>query len=917
MRLSLRSRAVVIVVVMALVFVIGVLTIVGAAYRSGQNQMQESSARQAEIDARRLETGMVDQQSGLRGYVSTGLSQFLQPYALGRTEVADAEGRLDQEVGGAQARPLLGTVKSRVREWQSWAAGQVALVQAGGARSDVQASLQGKSLFDAFQKDFDRLLAIEQTAAADTQARAASQLAILIWVALAVGLLGLAVLTLLAVVIFPGTLAPMERLMAMAIALSKGASVNIPYRERKDEVGRLAEALAAWERSSGDRLKLSRAMLEVSSEVERDRVIELGMARLREVLDAAEVVITLRTPAGDQLLAAPHPFPPGKIFDSSPAAQAMAGRATIRTDLRLQDWDPAVREWAAEHSFGPAIAVPMLSAGEVIGVGSAVRSVFQPPFNAGDVQKAEVVVTALAAGVHVSQLFDALREANRQADRASRVKSEFLANMSHELRTPLNAILGFSELLLDESNGEYDSATRRSFIETINSSGHHLLALINDLLDLAKIEAGRMELQVETFDVAEAVRQVVHSVEAMAIAKKLTLTEHTSAAGEISADARLFRQVLLNLLSNAIKFTPDGGNVGVVAGGTATDLELAVTDSGIGIAREDQDRIFDEFEQVSSGHNRSQPGTGLGLALCRRMVELHHGRIWVESVKGEGATFRVHLPRRVLPEPSAIEVPAVAKDGKQPLVLVIEDDPAAARLLTHYLASGGFRAAVAWNGREALEMARSLRPVAITLDIVLPELDGWEVLRTLKVDAATRDIPVVVVSIIDNQVTGRALGAVDYFVKPIDSQALLSRLGVLNLGNGAKAEKTVRVLAVDDDPSALDLLDRILGPAGYTMLRAETGEEAVKIARTSPPDVLLLDLVMPGMSGFEVVSALQDEPATARIPILIVTSKDLTVAEKEELNGRVEAVLHKGSLARVDILTWLKELEGRTAQPVK
>ncbi len=916
MRLSLRSRAVVIVVVMALVFVIGVLTIVGAAFRSGQNQMQEASARQAEIDARRLETGMVDQQSGLRGYVSTGLSEFLQPYALGRTEVADAERGLDKEVGGAQARPLLGTVEGRVRDWQSWAAGQVALVQAGGLRSDVQASLQGKSLFDAFQKDFDRLLAIEQTAAAQTQAKAASQLAILIWVALGVGLLGLAVLALLAVVIFPGTLGPMERLMAMATALSKGASVNIPYRERKDEVGRLAEALAAWERSSGDRLKLSRAMLEVSSEVELDRVIELGLARLREVLDAAEVIVTLRTPAGDQLMASPHPFPPGKIFDSSPAAKAMAGRATVRTDLRQKDWDPAVRDWAGEHSFGPAIAVPMLSAGEVIGVGSAVRSVFQPPFNAGDVQKAEVVVTALAAGVHVSQLFDALREANRQADRASRVKSEFLANMSHELRTPLNAILGFSELLLDESNGEYDSATRRSFIDTINSSGHHLLALINDLLDLAKIEAGRMELQVETFDVAEAVRQVVHSVEAMAMAKHLKLTEHTTSAGEISADARLFRQVLLNLLSNAIKFTPDGGHVGVVAGGSATDLELAVTDSGIGIAREDQDRIFDEFEQVSSGHNRSQPGTGLGLALCRRMVELHHGRIWVESVKGEGATFRVHLPRRVLPEPSVIDVLATAKDGKEPLVLVIEDDPAAARLLTHYLASGGFRTAVAWNGREALEMARSLRPVAITLDIVLPELDGWEVLRTLKVDAATRDIPVVVVSIIDNQVTGRALGAIDYFVKPIDSQALLSRLGVLNLQNGAH-EKPVRVLAVDDDPSALDLLDRILGPAGFTMLRAESGEAAVKIARTNPPDVLLLDLVMPGMSGFEVVSALQDEPATARIPILIVTSKDLSAAEKEELNGRVEAVLQKGSLAGVDILTWLRELEGRLAQPVK
>jgi DNA-binding response OmpR family regulator len=260
----------------------------------------------------------------------------------------------------------------------------------------------------------------------------------------------------------------------------------------------------------------------------------------------------------------------------------------------------------------------------------------------------------------------------------------------------------------------------------------------------------------------------------------------------------------------------------------------------------------------------------------------------------------------VLPEPEAA-------DGA-PLVLVIEDDPSAASLIAHQLSTGGFRSVVARTGRQALELARTLSPVAITLDIILPELDGWEVLRTLKLDASTREIPVVVISILDDRVTGRALGAADYFVKPVEPQALLAGLARYNLTTKVK-HGTVKVLVVDDEPSALDLMDRVLAPGGFKVLRAQAGADALRLADEESPDAIVLDLMMPGMSGFEVVTALKAKPETADIPILVVTSKDLTKAEKQELNGSVASVFRKGSLASVDIVTWLRQASQGVGTP--
>ncbi|HZR00520.1 MAG TPA: response regulator [Chloroflexota bacterium] len=533
----------------------------------------------------------------------------------------------------------------------------------------------------------------------------------------------------------------------------------------------------------------------------------------------------------------------------------------------------------------------------------------------GEARAAEAALRALNAELEarVADRTAQLATAVRELEAASRAKSEFLANMSHELRTPLNAIIGFSELLIDARDDE-DAAARTAYLQTIHASGQHLLALVNDILDLSKIEAGKMEVRLAPVAVAEVVAQALATVQPLAARKGIALFVAAEGAGEIVADEGRLTQILLNLLSNAVKFTPEGGRVTVEAVRLPDVVQVSVSDTGIGIAPEDHDRIFDEFQQVDGSASRRQEGTGLGLALTRRLVELHGGRIWVESALGQGSRFHVTLPSR--PAPPAVSVArasagaalgaAASGDDRLPLVLVVEDDPRAASLLSIHLNQGGYRTEIAVDGREALEKARALRPAAITLDVLLPELDGWEVLRALKRDRRTRDVPVVIASVVDDERLGRALGAVDYFVKPVDRRALLARLEGLSLTTRAKA-RDVRVLVVDDDPAALDLVEGMLHPAGFTVLRALAGAEGIEVARRARPDLVLLDLTMPGMSGLDVIAALKGDADTRDIPILILTARNLTPADKAALNGRVAAVLRKRELAAVDLLALLDE----------
>ncbi|MBI3332882.1 MAG: response regulator, partial [Candidatus Omnitrophica bacterium] len=479
--------------------------------------------------------------------------------------------------------------------------------------------------------------------------------------------------------------------------------------------------------------------------------------------------------------------------------------------------------------------------------------------------------------------------------------SQFLANMSHELRTPLNSIIGFSDVLLDESLGELAPEERREFLGNILSSGRHLLGLINDILDLSKIEAGRMELQPEPFAVRGIVEGVLTTIRPLAAKKGIAVEVAIDPAlTAMVADPGKVKQILYNLLSNAVKFTPERGGIGVRTSRGQGEACFAVWDTGIGIKPEEQTRVFEEFYQVEATAAKQYEGTGLGLALAKKFVELHGGRIWVESEPGRGSTFAFSLPL-VEPPPMPVAELYEPDERGRPIALVVEDDPKTLELLRFSLSREGFRVEEALDGEEALTKARALQPSLITLDIMLPTKDGWEVLRELKEDPAIRDIPVVIVSIVDEPERGFSLGAADYILKPFDREDFLRRLAGYGFTTQAQREP-VKILIIDDDPLAVDALASMLAPAGFEVFKAYGGLQGLEVAVQRAPDLIVLDLLMPEVSGFEVVQRLKANPQTREIPVFIVTVKDLTLEDKLQLNTLVAAIIQKGAFSRDEFL---------------
>ncbi len=537
---------------------------------------------------------------------------------------------------------------------------------------------------------------------------------------------------------------------------------------------------------------------------------------------------------------------------------------------------------------------------------------FTPAFGGEETTRMQQLMSAFVTALDRRHLIQELEESNAALVEANKHKSVFLANMSHELRTPLNSIIGFSELLTDAREGQFDEATRKRFVSQILTSGKHLLGLINDILDLSKVEAGQMELRLNMISVAESVDQVIKTVEPLAAKNRITLKGAAAEAGEVLADAGKVKQMLLNLVSNAIKFTPEGGTVAITTLRMKDRIEISVADTGIGIAEADQQTIFQEFHQLDHGPGRKHEGTGLGLALTRRFAMLHGGDVRVTSRLNKGSVFTLSLPFRagVPPAVEPAPIPVTNGHGPGPLVLVVEDDPAAAELLIRQLVGAGYRTEVARTGKEAIARARELQPAAITLDIILPEVDGWEVITRLKGDEKTSRIPIVVVSVVDNPELGLALGAIDYLVKPIDANELVQRLNRFNL-NRASGMDELRVLVVDDEAANRTLLTRALEPAGFTVVPASGGREAIELAKTVKPDLVLLDLMMPEVTGFDVVEALRADAATRDTPIMVITATNLTEADKRLLNGRVSQILSRGSVATTDIVGLLKRVVAR------
>ena len=538
-------------------------------------------------------------------------------------------------------------------------------------------------------------------------------------------------------------------------------------------------------------------------------------------------------------------------------------------------------------------------------------------FGRSDLQKLARVRGHAVSAIAKARIMRELQMRNEQAEEANRAKSIFLANMSHELRTPMNAIIGFSEILLERLQERLEPKYV-GFLRSILQSGQHLLSIINDILDLSKVEAGKMELYPETFAVRTAVDSVCQVMKGLSAKKGIAFDiDIADEVREIETDHAKFKQILYNLLSNAVKFSKPNGVVTIRARRAPGDMvAVSVTDSGIGIAPEHQKAIFDEFRQIDTATSRSYGGTGLGLSLVKKFVELQRGTVTVSSKLDEGSTFTFTLPQQFagssIPSPIVGPGGVVIPPGER--VLVIEDEDEAYDTLAAYLQSAGYIPIRARTEQEALDRARMMTPRAITLDLVLPGVEGWQILRALKADPSTAEIPVIIVSMLENSELALAFGADDYFVKPVDWPRLLRRLAEITGrdGHGSGA----RLLLVDDDITVHQMLEQELTKAGYAFESATTGSEALERAERSRPDVIILDLMMPGMSGFELAERLRQRETTASIPIVVLTAKDLTEADRERLRHGVSGLVMKGNAAGTRLIRAIRLLDSSRSAAV-
>jgi signal transduction histidine kinase/CheY-like chemotaxis protein len=579
---------------------------------------------------------------------------------------------------------------------------------------------------------------------------------------------------------------------------------------------------------------------------------------------------------------------------------AAGGQPLQAPDLDLEPLD--VHTGALRRDgWRSLLAVPLMREEQIIGA-LIVRRTVPGEFPPETCHLLETLASQSAVAIHNARLFRELQVKTQQLEIASKHKSEFLASMSHELRTPLNAVIGFSDVLLERMFGELNER-QEDYLRDIRSSGHHLLELINEILDLSKVEAGRMELELGPVSLADAIEHGIAMVREHAARHEISLRRDIAEdVGIVWVDELKLRQVLLNLLTNAVKFTPDGGSVVIAARRAGDEVEVSVTDSGIGIAETERERIFEAFQRGGRTARTGAEGTGLGLTLTRRILELHGGRIWMTSEPGHGSRFAFAIPiggdaRR-----------RAADDAGQPAtsgtVVVIEDDRRSADLLTLHLEGAGYAVAVAGDGVEGLELVRRADPVAVVLDVRLPRLDGWDVLARLKADPATASVPVVIVSMIDERGRGFALGAAEYLVKPVDRERFLS---ALERYVPARSERPT-IVVIDDDPMDLDLVDAVLTPAGYSVLRAAGGEEGVALVGREQPAVVLLDLLMPGIDGFAVIDRLRADPATAEVPIVVLTAKEMTPDDRERLAGQIDYLAQKGAFGAKQLVALVGHL---------
>jgi signal transduction histidine kinase/DNA-binding response OmpR family regulator/HAMP domain-containing protein len=680
-------------------------------------------------------------------------------------------------------------------------------------------------------------------------------------------------------------LVPLGRVDRAMAQLTQGREdVELPP-EGRDEFGRLATTLRLLRDGQAER-----RVLEAAAEHQRNTVrtaietIPDGFA----LFDAEDKLVLVNQRYLEIFPETADLMTPGTSFEEIMRAQAERGRTEIDRAERETWLEEAMRRQRDPHG----------TMERQFSNGTWIRVAKRKTPEGGTV----AVYTDITDLKHRQA---ELEEARRGAEVASQEKSRFLASMSHELRTPLNAIIGYSEMLMEDAS-DWDKPGFVADLGKIMGSGRHLLALINDVLDLSKIEAGKMELYIEPVSVTQLLADVESTVAPLITKKGNRLTIEASVEpDEIETDKTKLRQNLFNLLSNAAKFTEnDEIRLWVRRyhdSETGDLVEFAVSDNGIGMTEEQQTKLFQAFVQVDASTTRNYGGTGLGLAITQHFIKMMGGTIEVESKFGEGSTFRFTIPANgatpLAPEAIPDDLPDSAMRGT---VLVIDDEARARKFISEAVRSAGFNVIEAAGGEEGMTKIRKSRPDAIILDVIMPGQDGWSVLREIKSDRALRDIPVILATVVADREMGLAFGAAGHLVKPIDPHQLVEMLNAV-AGTGQHD-----VLIVDDDPATRELFRRVLAREGWRVREAIDGQRGLAELEAGRPTVMVLDLMMPNMDGFALLRAIQDRTDLVDIPVVVVTSKDLTRDELAWLNMRASEVVRKGTKGRADLIAALK-----------
>jgi signal transduction histidine kinase/CheY-like chemotaxis protein len=595
----------------------------------------------------------------------------------------------------------------------------------------------------------------------------------------------------------------------------------------------------------------------------------------------------------------------GVGFGESAVAQAVMQRAPVQVaDLR-QAKQTALQEVILRAGYRALLVIPLLSRDKVIGA-LVVRRIAPGSFPAPIIDLLQTFAAQSVLAIQNARLFQEIEEKGRQLELTSQHKSQFLANMSHELRTPLNAIIGLTEIMVNNAP-RFGTEKAAEPLHRVHRAGTHLLGLINQVLDLTKIEAGKLEFSPETVNLAPLLEDVIGTARQLAEQNKnrLILEVHEN-LGQLTVDPMRLRQILLNLLSNACKFTKQGEvKLRVKKIVDARNwIEIAVADTGIGMTPEQQSKLFKEFAQVDSSTVRQYGGTGLGLAIARKLARMMGGDVTVVSEPGKGSVFTVRLPGSA--DAQARSSTGASDGHRSPIagcVLVIDDDATARELIADHLKAEGFSVVTAAGGVEGLKRAKELRPTAITLDVMMPDLDGWSVLAALRQDPGLAEIPVIMITIVDERRRGIALGAAGYLTKPIDREQLRHVIDRFR----APARPT-RVLIVEDDVVQRERMRGWLEGPQWAVQEAENGREALKRIQENKPDVILLDLMMPEMDGFAVVAALQKQAGWQDIPVIVITARDLDAKDRERLNSGVQSVLVKERFRPADLVERVRRL---------